>query len=48
MHSALIEEFEQESMMKHTLHDILVPTETITIKFIRQLLPNVRLPKNKQ
>lgn len=35
-------------MLKHTMHDILVPTETITIRFIRQLLPNVRLPKNKQ
>lgn len=34
--------------MKHTLNDILVPTDTVTIKFIRQLLPNVRLPKNKQ
>lgn len=44
-----MEEFEQESMMKHTFEDILnVNTSNLTIKYTRVLNDNVKLPKNKQ
>jgi hypothetical protein len=35
-------------MMKNTLADIVTGPDSLTIRFIRVLLPNVRLPKNKQ
>ena len=34
--------------MKHTMQDIILKPETITVRFIRNLVAGVRLPKNKQ
>lgn len=49
MHSALVEEFEQESFMKHTFEDMpLTAKESVTIRFHRVLASNVKLPMNRQ
>ena len=49
MHSALVEQIEEESLLKHTFDDIpATAINALTINFIRVLDPNVRLPTNRQ
>ncbi len=49
MHSALIEEFEQESFLRHTFEDIPVTAkDAVTIRFERVIANNVKLPMNRQ
>jgi len=49
MHSALAEEFEQESFLKHTFENMpATSAEMLTINFRRVVATNVKLPTNRQ
>ena len=47
VHSALIDEFNDESILNHTMNYFLEPKNGLRIRFMRKISGNLKLPRNK-